>query len=331
MPQIINRANFSDFNDNLEVKWRKVYDQYPKRAGALYEERATDVDTGDVSSLDSVSVAKKKREGQDFAFLSLTQNYRKTWQTYEVGGEIKITWNMRRYAKYDEINRRLSGMAESVARRMEMDKTHRFTFAASTSYTDLDGDSVATTVGDGLALASTAHTMPGTATTFRNLIANNPVLSKGGLEAGEKLFATQMIDTNGQLVFYEPDALIISNDPTTVNIAKQYLGSYADIDAAHEGVMNPYQGKYRLIILPFLATTAAGAYDSSKANYWFLANLSRKDALCYVGQSPILIPPTEYDGKEFETMDWKYASFGSYALVISDARWIVMSKGDASA
>lgn len=331
MANIINRGNFADFNDNLEIKWRKVYDAYPKRAGALYEERSTDVDTGAVSSLDSVSVAKKKREGADFSFLNLTQNYRKSWSTYEVGGEIKITWNMRKYAKYNEIDRALSGMAESTARRMEMDKTHRFTFYSATSYTDMDGDSVTTTVGDGKALGATDHTMPGTATTFRNIVANNPVLSKGGLEAAEKLFATQMIDTNGQLVFYEPDTLITTNDPTVVNTARQYLGSYADPEAAHEGVTNPYQGKYRHIVLPFLSTTAAGAYDSTKANLWFLANLSRKDALCFVGQAPMLIPPTENDGKEFETMDWKYATFASYALVISDARWIVASLGDGSA
>ena len=233
--------------------------------------------------------------------------------------------------KYNEIDRALSGMADSVARRMEMDKTHRFSFFSATSYTDMDGDSISITVGDGKALGATDHTMPGTATTFRNIVANNPVLSKGGLEAAEKLFATQMIDTNGQLSFYEPDTLITTNDPTVVNTAKQYLGSMADPDAAHEGVMNPYQGRYRHIVLPFLSTTAAGAYDSTKANLWFLADLSRKDALCMVGQAPTLIPPTENDGKEFETMDWKYAAFGSYALVISDARWIVASLGDASA
>lgn len=331
MPQIISRANFSDFNDNLEIKWNKVYDQYPKVAGQLYNESSTDVDTGAMSSMDAVSVAKKKREGQDFSFLQLTQNYKKTWSTYEVGGEMKITWNMRRYAKYNEIDRALSGMADSVARRMEMDKTHRFTFATATSYTDLDGDTVATTVGDSYALAYTAHTVPGSATTYRNIIANNPVLSKGGLEAAEKLFATQMIDTNGQLVFYTPDTLITTNDPTVVNTARQYLGSSADPEAAQAGVTNPYNGKYRHIVLPFLSTTAAGAYDSTKANYWFLACLARKDAYCMVGQAPMLIPPTENDGKEFETMDWKYAAFGSFALTITDPRWIVMSKGDASA
>jgi len=329
--QIISRSNFADFNDNLEVLWRKTYDAFPKVARQLYDVRSTDVDTGSVSSLDSVSVAKRKREGQDFAFLSLTQNYRKTWQTYEVGGEIKITWNMRRYAKYNEINKALTGMAESVARRMEMDLTHRFTFFGSTSYTNLDGDSVTTTVGDGLALGSTVHTVPGSSTTFRNIVANNPVISKGGIEAAEKLFATQMIDTNGQLVFYTPDTIITTNDPTVVNTVSQYLRSSADPEAAHSGVMNPYMGKYRHVILPFLSTTAAGAYDSTKANYWALACIARTDALLFVGQEPMLIPPTENDGKEFETMDWLYAAFGSFGLEISDPRFIVLSAGDGSA
>lgn len=233
--------------------------------------------------------------------------------------------------KYDEINRALSGMAESVARRMEMDLTYRFTYGTATSYTDLDGDTQTITVGDSKALFDTGHTMPGTSTTFRNRIANNPVLSKGGIEAAEKLFATQMIDTNGQLIFYEPDTLITTNDPTLVNAAKQYLGSQADVESSNAGVMNPYEGKYRLVVLPFLSTTSAGAYDSTKAQYWMLACLARTGARLFVGQEPQLIPPTENDGKEFETMDWKYASFGSYTPVINDARWIVLSTGDATA
>lgn len=233
--------------------------------------------------------------------------------------------------KYNEIDRALSGMAESVARRMEMDKTHRFTFADDTSYTDMDGDTVTTTVGDGFQLAYSLHTVPGSSTTYRNIVANSPVLSKGGLEAAELLFATQMIDTNGQLVFYEPDTLITTNNPTVVNTARQYLGSSADPEASQAGVLNPYSGKYRLVVLPFLATTAAGAYNSAKAQRWFLASLARKDSYCFVGQAPTLIPPTENDGKEFETMDWKYAAFGSFALTISDPRWIVMSEGNGDA
>jgi len=309
MANIINRASFPDFNNNLKVVWEKAYTEFPKRASVLYKMEGTSVDTGDISSLDGFSVAKRKREGSDFSFLSLTQNYRKSWSTYEVGGETKITWNMRHYAKYSEINSAIQGIAKSAAKRMEWDLTHRFTFGIDTSYTDLDGDTVTTTVGDGLALLSSAHTMPGTATTFRNQVANNPVLSKGGLEAAEKLFATQMIDTNGELVFEEPTHLVVSNDPNTVNTALEYLKSYADPTASHEGVTNVYEGKYGLIVLPYLSTTAAGAYDSTKAKMWFLANLNRKSAVVKVGQQPMFITPSAVDGVEFETMDWKYACF----------------------
>jgi hypothetical protein len=152
MPNIINRGNFPDFNNNLEIVWRKAYLGFPKRASVLYDMQDVDKDTGDESGIDGFSVAKKKREGGDFSFLSLTQNYRKSWTVYEIGGETKITWIMRKAARYNEIQKRISSLAEAAAKRMEMDLTHRFTFANSTSYTDLDGDTVTTTVGDGLAL-----------------------------------------------------------------------------------------------------------------------------------------------------------------------------------
>ena len=331
MAQYISRGNFADFNNNLTIKWTKSYSDFPKRASVLYNIDTTDVDTGDISGLDGFSVARTKREGQDFAFLSLAQNYRKTWLTYEIGGMTKITWNMRRYAKYDLINKAIQNLAESAAKRMEYDLTHRFTFANVTSYTNLDGDTVTTTVGDGLALLSTAHTVPGSSTTFRNRVANNPVLSKGGLEAAEKLFATQMIDTNGELTFQDPTHLVITNDPHMKNTAMEYLKSYADPTAAQAGVTNVYEGKYGLIILPYLSTTSAGVYDSTKANYWFLVNMNHKDAYVKVGQQPTFITPQDNGGKEFETMDWKYSCFASYTPVIVDPRWIIGSLGDGSA
>lgn len=328
----ITRANFPDFADNLEIRWRKTWDMFPKRAAQLYDVENVSVDTGDESSIDGFSVARKKDESGDFAFLNVTQNYRKTWSVYEVGGMTKISWRMRKAAKYREIMNRIDGLAISAARRLEWDLTHRFTFATATSYTNLDGDSVTTTVGDGFALAYTAHTVPGSSTTYRNRVANNPILSRGGLEAAEKLFMTQMIDTNGELIGNdEPDTLIIANDPTTKNTAIEYLKSYAAPDSNNAGMVNVYSGKYQLIVLPYLSTTAAGAYDSTKAGYWFLANLAHKDSILKVLENPTFIPPTDSGGKDFETMDWKFACHAAYAIEIVDPRWIVMSTGDAAA
>lgn len=330
MAQIINRGNFADFNNNLTIAWTKSYSDFPKRASVMYNMSSTDVDTGDISGLDGFSMAKIKLEGQDMAFGSLTQNYRKTWSTYEIALETKITWNMRRYAKYDLIQKAINNLAQSAAKRMEIDLTHRFTFANSTFYTTQEGYTKTTTIGDGLALLSTVHTMPGTTTTFRNRVANNPVISKGGLEAAELLFATQMIDTNGETTFQDPTHLVITNDPNQKNTTMQYLKSYADPTAAQAGVMNPYEGKYGLIILPYLSTLASGAYDSTKAKYWFLVNMNHKDAYCKVGQDPMFITPSDNGGKDFESLDWKYGTLASYALEIVDARWIVGSLGDST-
>ena len=331
MPQIINRASFPDFNNNLTIAWMKRYTDFPKAASVMYNIADTPVDTGDISSLDGFTVAKRKREGGDFAFGSLAQNYRSTWLAYEIGLETKITWNMRNYAKYDLIQQVINGLADSAALRMEWDLTHRFTYANVTSYLNLDGDTVTTTVGDGLALLSTAHTVPGSGTTFRNRVTNNPLLSKGGLEAAEKLFATQMIDTNGQLAIAAPTHLVITNDPNQKNTAMQYLKSYADPTASQAGIINPYEGKYGLIILPYLSTTSAGVYDSTKAKYWALVNMAHKDAYCKVGQHPTFLTPGDNGGKDFESLDWKYGCQASYAIIIADPRWYVGSLGDGTA
>ncbi len=157
MAQIINRLNFADFNNNLTIAWTKSYSDFPKRASVMYNIQTTEVDTGDISGLDGFSMAKIKLEGEEMAFGSLTQNYRKTWSTYEIALETKITWNMRKYAKYDLIQKAINNLAQSAAKRMEIDLTHRFTFANSTSYVTQEGLTKTTTVGDGLALTLTAQ------------------------------------------------------------------------------------------------------------------------------------------------------------------------------
>lgn len=321
----ISRANFADFSDNLTIYWDKKFDEFPKAADQIYQVHRTEVDTGDMSSLDGFGFARRKNEGQDHAIGNPNQFYRKNWHTYEVSLEAKITWNMRRYDKYNEIQDRIRDLAESVAMRMELDKTHRLTFSNATSYTDMDGVSVNVATGDGLALIYSAHTVPGSATTFRNRVSGDPLLSQGGLEAAENLFSTQMITAGGILAIKRANAIIIGSDANTRNTAMKYLKSYADPEGNNAGVINPYEGSYKLVQLPYLATTAAGAYDSTKAHWWFLADLTRKGLHAFIGQDPTFIPPTEMDGKEFETMDWKYAAFASYALVCNDPRWIVGS------
>lgn len=327
----INSVNFNDFVANSTINFRRAFDQFPKVASQLYDVRGTDLITSTESSLDGFSVAKIKEEGGDLAYLDLNQGYDKNWTIYEVGGMTKITWKMRVGNKYREMDNRIANLGRSAAKRMEWDLTHRFTFGTATTYTNLDGDTVSITTGDGFQLFYSAHTETGTSTTFRNRVANNPVLSKGGLEAAEKLFATQMIDSNGELINEVPDTLITSNDPNTVNTALEYLKSTSAPDGGVAGIYNVYGNKYRLVVLSYLATTAAGAYDSSKATYWMLANVKGTDAVCRILSNPKLLPPANNGGIEFETMDWKFGCHAAYAIEVVRPQWIVMSSGNGEA
>jgi len=224
------------------------------------------------------------------------------------------------------------GAVEATRQRIELDLTHRFTFGTATSYTDMDGETVATTVGDGFQLFYTAHTVTGSSTTYRNRIANNPALSKGGLQAARKLFAQQMIDSSGNKVVIIPNTLIIADNPETEDTAKELLRSSGDVTAAHEGVENVYKGAYNLLKLPYLATDNVGAFNSAKEDYWMLADLSHTDAIVEFSEAPHMIAPAPgKNSEDFDNDDWKFKSSSAYGIEITDPKWIVMSDGIGTA
>jgi hypothetical protein len=328
----IDSSTFNDFVKNAKVMWRMGYERVAPVAKQLYDVSMSQELTSEHSSLDGFTFAKRKTEGDDYYQENPTQNYSKTMTKYRVGLMATITWEMRTYDKYREIKRVLTGLGEAAAQRMELDLTHRFTFGTATTYVDMDGETVSISVGDGYQLFYATHTVNGSSTTYRNRIANNPAFSKGGLEAAEKLFATQMIDSSGNKVVITPDTIVTTDDPNTVNLVKEYLFSTADPDGAHSGVFNNYKSKYKHIILPYLATSNVGAYDSTKAKYWMLAAASHTDAILEISENPHLVSPTPgSNAEDFDNDDWKFKASAAYGIVITDPKWVVMSSGDGAA
>lgn len=329
---IVNSATFSDFVANMKVVWLDAFEGVPRVAARLYRVKPSSEKITDYSNLDMPRFASRKDEGDDSMLGTPTQGYRKTITKYRVSKIMPITWEMRKYDKYDEMVRTISGLGSLAANRMEIDMTHRFTFFASTSYTDMDGVTVTTTVGDGLALGSTAHTVTGSSSTFRNIVANNPTLSKGGLEAAELLFATQMINMAGEKVRPVPDTLVVADNPTYHNVALEYLNSTAAPDTDNAGVVNVYKGKYRLLVLYDWATTAAGVRDSTKENYWALAALKDTSAICEISEEPHLVAPSPgSNAEDFDDDNWKFKTSAAYGIEIVSPHWIVFSKGDGTA
>jgi len=65
--------------------------------------------------------------------------------------------------------------------------------------------------------------------------------------------------------------IVTSEDPNTCNTVMQFFNSTTDVTQTNPNTMNVYSKKYNHVALAYLATTADGTYDQTKAKYWFLA------------------------------------------------------------
>jgi hypothetical protein len=288
--------------------------------------------TREFSEIDLEEYASRKDESDQAARASVQQGYSKTMTQYRVAKDIGISYEMRSQNKYPEVTARLTGLGRLATNRMDLDLSHRITFGTATSYTDMDGVSVSIDTGDDLQLFYSAHTLRGSSTTYRNRLANNPRLSKGALESIERLAVEETYNQFGEKMTMPFDIMWTTDDPNTVNTAKEYLQSTADIEGSHSGIVNVYASKYRHVILPRVATDANGAPDSTKRYYWGIASSLYTSFYLGMWENPRLKTPANLNaGEEFSTDDWNFGVRAGYGITICGARWIKMSSGDGAA
>lgn len=249
-----------------------------------------------------------------------------------VSRDIGITYEMRTRNKYQDVVAKLTSLGRQAPNRFELDLQHRVGFCSATTYTDSDGNTVAIAVGDTLALASTAHTLRGSSTQFRNILANNPRLSKGALEGMERLVIEETYNQFGEKMAMPFDILWTTDDPNTVNTAREYLQSTADVEGSNSNVKNVYLSKYRHVVLPLVATTAAGAPDSTKRYYWGLASSMYSTAYYGISEPAHLKTPANLNaGEDFNTDDWEFGVRMGYGVCIVSASWYKVSYGNGTA
>lgn len=288
--------------------------------------------TREYTEIDLEEYADFKGQGDQASRAKVQQGYNKVITSYRIAKDIGITYEMRTQNKYVEVVRRLTNLARLAVNRRELDLTHRFTFGTDTSYTDKNGRTIDTTLGDSLQLFYSAHTVKGSSTTYRNRLANNPQFSRGALEGMEKLIVEETINQFGEKMVQPFDIIWTSDDPNTINTVLEYLKSTGTPDSANSGVVNVYKGKYRHIVLPRLATDANGAVDSDKRRYWGLASSMASTFHCGVWEEPHLKNPAELNaGEDFSTDDWNFGVRAGYGIAIVNASWVKMSSGDGTA
>lgn len=270
----LNETTLSDFVDIERKEFSIVQKMVEPKAKQLYildNVASHKGNTKQYKEVDTETFARLKREGEDSAVASVGVGYEKTMTFRRFAMEIVITKEMRDDNEDPLIMGKLLSLNHFAPQRMELDLTHTFTFANSTSYTDQDGDTVTTSVGDGYALCYSAHDCAFSSSTYRNRVANDPIFSGGSLELAQALTVTDIMNNYGNKRVMNFNTLITGPDPNTVNAVKRVLKSTTDPDQNNPGVINPYSGEIKHIVLDYLSTTATGANDSTKKRWWFLA------------------------------------------------------------
>lgn len=333
----LNTVTLSDFVKLADVIWVRGFESVENhmRDSGLVKEMNIPEHTGNTrefSEIDTNEYLAFKGEGDQAARGKVQQGYTKTMTKYRIAENIGITYEMRTENKYPEVINALLNGGQKGPNSIDLDLSHRLAFGTATSYTDRDGRTITTTVGDGFQLFYTAHTLAGSSTTFRNRLANNPQLSKGALEGMERLITEETYNQFGEKKTAAFDIIWTTDDPNTVNTAREYLQSTASPEAAHAGVVNVYHGKYKHVILPRVATTAAGAPDSTKRKYWGIACSALSSFYLGVWETPHMIPPREgSNAEDVQTDDWEFRNRAGYGIVVVGAGWIKFSSGDATA
>lgn len=328
----LNTVTFPELTDLVNRNFVAVGGFIVPNAKQLYMTDTAGAGEGElklVQEYDTSTYGRAKAQGADAKKASFGIGYYITVRVKRIGIESEITFEMRRYNKKQEVMNIITSLPQFCPQRIELDLTHRLTFASSTSYVDIDGNTVDLTVGDGLALASASHTLKFSTTTYSNRISGDPLFSKGALELAELLTTTDILSNFGEKRVMDFNVIVTGNNPTIVNAVKQFLKSTSDNTQTNSGVTNVNQDKYRHVILPQLATTATGLPDSTKKNYWFLAavgNSLRSWQSWFIEWEPMnLIPATSGNGTDVHKDIWYYNVRQSYNIGIVSGRGLICS------
>ena len=330
---LLNTVTLSEFTDLVEKQFVQTQQLVKPNAQQLfiYEDMADHTgNTRRYDEVDTETYASLKREGMDAAKTLVGVGYNKIMTAKRIAKEIDITWEMRRYNKYPEVTAKLTSLSSFCPQRTEIDLTHVFTFATSSSYVDMDGDTVDVSTGDGQSLINAAHTLKFSATTYSNRVSGDPAFSKSGLEAAEALTNTNILSNFGERRVMKFNKIITGDDPNTVNNVSELLRSTAAVAAPNSGVTNVYENKYQHVVLPYLATTATGVVDSTKKRWWFLGATGQSVMgwQAYFGQweAPHLQLPAEGRNSEDAHNDnWTYGTRSAYGIVTLAGRGMIGS------
>ncbi len=144
------------------------------------------------------------------------------------------------------------------------------------------------------------------------------------------LAATEIYNNFGQRRQMKFNAIFCFEDPATEQAIDQLIFSTADVDAVQAGIINTYRNKFVRVSLPQLATTATGAYDSTKRRWWGIASIGQGfagwQAIIGNWMAPMLKTPAPgNNGENVDTLNWTYTAVCMYGIATVSPRGFILS------
>lgn len=329
----LNTITLPELTDLVRRNWVMLQKTSEKRAKSLYI--VEEIGSGNGSTklwneIDTETYADYKPEGSDAQKSQDGIGYNKTMIARTFAKEIDITLEMRNDNRYREVGTLITNLSSFCENRQDLDLTQRLTFAGSTSYVDRNGYTVDTTVGDGFQLVYNAHTLAFSTITYSNRVTADPAFSEGAYEAALLLAATNIYSNFGEKRQMRFNTIVSGDDPSTKRAISQLLKSDADVDAVQAGIINVYKNGMMHLVLQDLATTALGAYDSTKRRYWFVAatGQGQNGWQAYLGEwiKPTLRTPAPgNNGEDIHSYNWTYSAYCRYGIATVSPKGIIGS------
>jgi hypothetical protein len=275
---------------NVNVAFHEGYESVPVAGRSIFKMTNTGTKTSEHDSYSMDGFAKLTAENANYEQIDPVKGDNLILTQRKMTAEREVTKEAGMYDQYDimQVGRSAQHVGMTLAKRIELDLQKQIGEGFGTSYTDIDGTTISTTSADGLAIFSALHTVNGSADTYSNL--GTAAFGQTGLEELEELFVG-FLNHSGELVDRVPTAIFTTDNPTVVNLVREYNKGMNHIQDSNRGI-NVYQNRYDHVVMKYLDTDSNGQKDASKKNHWGLVDLSNNDNLIFeVSQSPIVYDP----------------------------------------
>lgn len=282
-------------------------------------------------------------ESGDFPKDKRQIGYYKDTVAQKFGLEINISLEARMLGKSEVELKFIEGLTASYADKVDLDLSMQFSEGLNASYTDENGRLRDISTGDGLPLWSAAHTLTGSATTYRNIIANNPALSQAAIELGLDVGRLNTFTNLGEQWSSDFNILFTTDAPELIFTARRILRSTSIVNdqsgastspynnEQNNGVINAMINMFEHVVLPRLDITITGAAiakSTAKRGYWGLADREGHSNFHHEYLKPTLWLPTKgNNGENSENVDFLFKIAGIYGNACVVGRGLVFSTG----